>query len=157
MSSSEEKLPPPQYMERVVQRIRDCYGLPGSGQKEWKATTLNFLSFSSSDVLQNPEAQSRLIDLLADVIAAGRRDVFFAVLLKCMDESDSTWAQHPIARILHTSPSCKKEFREKVLDKLPSAWREELEEYRYTTYRETEWSSRLTEWGIFAGELMSTS
>jgi hypothetical protein len=72
-----------------------------------------------------------------------------------MEDDNSYWGQHPIARILYESPTCKKEFREKVLDKLPSAWRKELEEYRYEV--SSEFSSRVTEYGIFEGALMSTS
>ncbi|MDR0340078.1 MAG: hypothetical protein LBH53_00755 [Puniceicoccales bacterium] len=157
MSPTEEKLPPPQYMELAARKIRNAYGLPGSGQKEREATLTNFLSLPYGDVLQNAEAQSKLVGLLAEVIDAGRWDVFSTIVLTRMTEDDPDWGQHPIARLLYESPTCKKEFKEKVLDKLPSAWRKELEKYRYEVYRETEYSSRLTEYGIFEGALMSTS
>jgi hypothetical protein len=144
-------------MEVAVQKIRDFYGLPGSGQEEYPATRLDYLPFPNSDVLQDPDAQDELIDLLADVVAAGRRDVFFTILLEHMPENDRTCIQHPIARILYMSPFHEKEFQEKVLDRLPSAWRAELDKYRYEVYSKTWWSLWITEYGIFVGELMSTS
>lgn len=155
MSPSEKKLPPRGYMEAAAKKIRNAYGLPGSGRKKCEATAMNFLVFSDSTVLQNSEAQGILIGLLAEVVDAGRWDVLFTVLLDRMRESDPVWGQHPIARILYMSPSHGKEFKEKILDKLPRDKRAKLEEYRYDVC--SQFGPRVTEYGIFVGELMSTT
>jgi hypothetical protein len=73
-------------MRPTVKRIRNGCGLPGSGQEEREATGINFLTFSGSTVLQKPEAQGELIELLVDVIDARRWEVFFTMLLEHMRE-----------------------------------------------------------------------
>jgi hypothetical protein len=152
MTPTEEKLPPRQYMELLVQKIQYVYGLPGSGQQEREATCSNINLFYHSDVLQNPEAQDELIGLLPDTIAAGCWDVFSAIVLTTMLDDDKTWARHPIAVILNESPSCRTAFKTKVLDRLPREWRRKLDDFRYIVDPMSWHDER---YGIFCGWIPS--